>query len=218
MEKKKAWVQAAIDVDDMDLAVAIGKMALDCGAEWLEVGTPLIYRYGHDAIGMLRRALGPTATLVADYKFFVPMACLHQAEEQGADYAVFEAGYQEELIKITMQMCRDLRVKPIFCFNVHPADYTYYADLYSDMGVEYFFSHHYYTVRDKVTREMTTYDNCASFNACKNPIKYCITNDVFDTVPASVKAGADWITFGTAIHTPDYEACKKWVDMIHNAR
>lgn len=42
---KKVWIQAAIDVEDIDLAKKIAFMALDAGAEWLEVGTPLLYTY-----------------------------------------------------------------------------------------------------------------------------------------------------------------------------
>ncbi len=215
MKKQRAWVQAAVDVDDIDLGVQIAKMAIDEGAEWIEVGTPLIYRYGHDAIGMMRKALGKDAVLVADYKFLVPFLCMQHAEKQGADYAVFEAGYQTELIRMTMDMAKDMHVKPIFCLSVHPQDYTYYTDLYADMGAEYFFSHHYYNVLDKNTHEPVRCNNAESFMACRNPVKFCITNDEFDTLEASVKAGADWITFGRAIRTPDREACRTWIQKIH---
>ena len=40
----RAWIQAAIDVEDYDTAKRIAWMALDAGAEWLEVGTPLLYK------------------------------------------------------------------------------------------------------------------------------------------------------------------------------
>lgn len=214
--KPRAWVQAAIDVEDIDLGIQIAKMALDEGAEWIEVGTPLIYRYGNDAIGMLRKALGNSAILVADYKFVFPMYCLEQAEQQGADYAVFAAGYQTQVIERTMQIAAGLRVKPVFYLTVHPADYTYYADLYAKMGAEYFFTHHFYQVPDQQTHAPVLFDNAKSFMACRHPVKFCITNDNFDSVPDSIRAGADWICFGNAIHTPDREACRRWIDMIHS--
>ena len=214
-ENKRAWAQAAIDVEDIELGIRIAKMALDEGADWIEVGTPLIYRYGHGAIGMLRKALGKEAVLVADYKFLVPFGCMEHAEEEGADYAIFEAGYHTELVRICMEKAEKMHLIPIYCLSVHPQDFTYYADLYHGMGVRYFFTHHYYNVLDKTTRQPVRCNNADAFNACRGSICYGITNDEFETVQDSIRAGASWITFGNAIHTPDREACRKWIQLIH---
>ena len=43
VEMKKPWVQIAMDVTDVDLACEYAKMAVEIGADWIEVGTPLIY-------------------------------------------------------------------------------------------------------------------------------------------------------------------------------
>lgn len=215
MKKKQAWVQAAIDVENIDLGIQIAEMALEEGADWIEVGTPMLYRYGNDAIGMMRRALGEKTVLVADYKFVFPMGCIRQAEEQGANYAIFEAGYQIQLVEETLNIAKDLSIQPIFYLSVHPQDYTYYADLYADMGAKYFFTHHYYRVLDQRTHEPVLCNNAESFMACRNPIRFCITNDDFDAVQDSIRAGADWITFGRAIRTPDREACRRWIERIH---
>ena len=92
---KKVWIQAAIDVEDIDLAKKIAFMALDAGAEWLEVGTPLLYTYGHTVIGSLRKAVGSNAILVADYKCPFAVLCAPQAARQGADYVMLTAGYTD---------------------------------------------------------------------------------------------------------------------------
>ena len=114
-----------------------------------------------------------------------------------------------------MEKAKNLSIKPIFCLSVHPREYTFYADLYAQMGAEYFFTHHFYTVLEPDTKQKVRYNNAESFSKCHYPIKFCITNDDFDTVSASIREGADWITFGRAIHTPDRDACRNWIQMIH---
>ena len=217
-DKPYAWAQAAVDVDDIVLGIQIAEMALEEGAEWIEVGTPLIYKYGHSAIGMMRKALGDKAILVADYKFLIPWDCMREAEKQGADYAIFEAGYHIDIMERTMREAEQLRINPIFCLSVHPKEFTFYADLYAEMGVRYFFTHHFYTVLDSETHTPVKYNNAISFSMCKRPIQFCITNDDFDQVPDSIRSGADWITFGKAIHSLDRSTCRKWVKMIHSTR
>ena len=75
IEKDQVWVQAALDMEDIELAKRVAFLALDNGAEWLEVGTPLLYRYGFSAIGIIRQAVGQNAVLVADYKCPIARLC-----------------------------------------------------------------------------------------------------------------------------------------------
>ena len=166
----------------------------------------------------IKKALGDKAILVADYKFLIPWDCMREAEKQGADYAIFEAGYHIDIMERTMREAEQLRINPIFCLSVHPKEFTFYADLYAEMGVRYFFTHHFYTVLDSETHTPVKYNNAISFSMCKRPIQFCITNDDFDQVPDSIRSGADWITFGKAIHSLDRSTCRKWVKMIHSTR
>ena len=215
MDEKQAWAQAAVDVEDIDLGIQVAKMALDEGADWIEIGTPLIYQYGDGVIGTFRKKLGKAAVLVADYKFGYPFGCMDHAEKEGADYAIFEAGYQTDLVQMCMDRAKDMHLVPIFFLCVHPQDYTYYADLYHEMGVRYFFTHHYYDVPDKETYQIVRCNNADAFNACRNRICYGISNDDFESAKESVRAGASWIIFGKDIQKADREACRKWIDMIH---
>jgi 3-hexulose-6-phosphate synthase / 6-phospho-3-hexuloisomerase len=63
----KPVLQVALDLMQLNRAVSIAKEAVDGGADWIEVGTPLIKSEGADAIRTLRREF-PHATIVADTK------------------------------------------------------------------------------------------------------------------------------------------------------
>lgn len=60
-------LQVALDVLEIDRAVQIAKEAVEGGADWLEVGTPLIKSEGMDAIRKLREAF-PDRKIVSDMK------------------------------------------------------------------------------------------------------------------------------------------------------
>jgi 3-hexulose-6-phosphate synthase/6-phospho-3-hexuloisomerase len=60
-------LQVALDLLELKRAVEIGKECIAGGADWLEVGTPLIKSEGMNAIRTLRDAF-PDVTLVADMK------------------------------------------------------------------------------------------------------------------------------------------------------
>ena len=60
-------LQVALDLLELKRAVEIGKESLEGGADWLEVGTPLIKSAGMNAIRTLRDAF-PDVTIVADMK------------------------------------------------------------------------------------------------------------------------------------------------------
>ena len=60
-------LQVALDLVDLRRALEIAGEAAEGGADWLEVGTPLIKSEGMNAIRMLREAF-PRKTIVADMK------------------------------------------------------------------------------------------------------------------------------------------------------
>ena len=60
-------LQVALDLLELKRAVEIGKESIEGGADWLEVGTPLIKSEGMNAIRTLRDAF-PDVTIVADMK------------------------------------------------------------------------------------------------------------------------------------------------------
>ena len=60
-------LQVALDVLELDRAIEIGKESLEGGADWLEVGTPLIKSEGMHAVRVLRSTF-PDVPIVADMK------------------------------------------------------------------------------------------------------------------------------------------------------
>ena len=45
-----------------------------------------------------------------------------------------------------------------------------------------------------------------------------ITSDQLDEAQDAVRLGADWITFGWVLRTPDPLICKQWIDTIRAAK
>jgi len=212
----KVWVQAAIDVEDIELAKRIAFMALDAGAEWLEVGTPLLYQYGHSAIGMLRKAVGGAAKLVADYKSPFAMLCAAQAARQGADYVMLTAGYNDWALEKNFEACRTAGIEPIFDLAVRQDDLYPMIQKLTALGGTYMFSRHYSTTRQTNGALMRTDNMPLLLQEPKNYI-LGITSDDFEEAQHAVRSGADWITFGVVLRQPDPVVCKQWIDAIHNA-
>lgn len=61
------WIQVSIDTQDLESAATHIDHAVAIGAEWIEVGTPLLTFAGIDAIGVVANRVGQR-TVVADFK------------------------------------------------------------------------------------------------------------------------------------------------------
>jgi 3-hexulose-6-phosphate synthase/6-phospho-3-hexuloisomerase len=60
-------IQIALDYPTIEEAIAMAKIGIEAGVDWLEVGTPLIVSQGVNTIGKLKRAY-PDYPVLADYK------------------------------------------------------------------------------------------------------------------------------------------------------
>lgn len=67
MNIKPPVIQIALDYPTIEEAVAMAKIGIQAGVDWLEVGTPLIVAQGAATIGQLKRAY-PDYPVLADYK------------------------------------------------------------------------------------------------------------------------------------------------------
>ena len=213
---KQPWIQAAIDVEDIALAKKIAFMALDSGAEWLEVGTPLLYRYGHEAIGMLRQAVGKNAVLVADYKSPFAGLCVPQAAKQGVDYVMLALGYNDWALEQSMDICRQCGVEPVFDMAVKNSDLREEIQKLVRFGARYIFSHCFSSRYDK-SGQLIREDNFLQFKGERNYI-LGISSDDLEEAQYAVRSGADWITFGWVLRKPDPAVCRHWIDTIKSAR
>ena len=212
MTEKKALVQAAVDVSDLELGKEIARMAKALGADIIEVGTPLILQNGYKAIGEIKKAVGETPVL-ADYKFFLTMGLAEQAAAEGADYLTMLTGYNLFLIEDAVKRCADNHVIPVFYPFSKPEDLGDITKQMIGLGATHFFNHRYAPMNDPAGQ-----DNLAVYRSLAPDLHVTITSDIFEEAVDTARAGADCICFGRAIHTPDWEACWKWIDAIHKAR
>jgi 3-hexulose-6-phosphate synthase/6-phospho-3-hexuloisomerase len=60
-------IQIALDYPTIEEAIAMAKIGIQAGVDWLEVGTPLIVAQGAGTIGQLKRVY-PDYPVLADYK------------------------------------------------------------------------------------------------------------------------------------------------------
>jgi len=60
-------IQIALDYATIDEALAIARVGVEAGVDWLEIGTPLIVSQGIAPIGQMARAF-PEYPVLADYK------------------------------------------------------------------------------------------------------------------------------------------------------
>lgn len=211
MTEKRTLVQAAVDVEDLELGKEIARMAKACGADIIEVGTPLIFRNGYKAIGEIKKAVGETPVL-ADFKFFLTMGLAEQAAAEGADYLTMLTGYNLFLIEDAVKRCEANHIIPVFYPFSKPEELRSLTKEIIGLGATHVFNHRYAPMSDPKGQ-----DNLAVYRSLAPDLHVTITSDIFEEAVDTARAGADCICFGRAIHTPDWEACQKWIDAIHKA-
>ncbi|MGB9133348.1 MAG: 3-hexulose-6-phosphate synthase [Methanosarcina sp.] len=81
-------IQVALDLLELDRSVEIAKEAIEGGADWIEIGTPLVKSEGMDAIRTMRKAF-PDRTILADMKTVDTGAMeVEMAAKAGADVVI----------------------------------------------------------------------------------------------------------------------------------
>ncbi|MFY1112903.1 MAG: 3-hexulose-6-phosphate synthase [Methanosarcinaceae archaeon] len=81
-------MQVALDLLEMDRSVKIAREAIAGGADWIEIGTPLIKSEGMDTVRTMRKAF-PDRTILADMKTVDTGAMeVEMAAKAGADVAI----------------------------------------------------------------------------------------------------------------------------------
>jgi 3-hexulose-6-phosphate synthase len=104
-------VQISLDVLSIDEALSTAELALRCGVDWLEAGTPLIIAEGMHGVRALRAAF-PQTPIVADLKTmdggYLEAEVMARA---GATHVVVMARAHEETIRAVVSAGRDFGVK-----------------------------------------------------------------------------------------------------------
>lgn len=221
MKEKRPWVQAAIDVPDLGSAVAIAKMAVEAGVDWVEAGTPLLYGEGYKAIAALKKIAGDLP-VVADFKaqdgcysYFV------QARKHGADYAVVSVVNNDAGTMEALRARKDCGIKVLAdLFGVSVVDAPRRAQEVEGLGVDGICIHFGFD-ESLYNKKRNQYDGVREVKAAvKIPVS-CAA-DTLEAAIEAVKQDADWVFFGA-----DYlnEAkpeklvpLKHYVNTIHSFR
>ncbi len=104
-------LQVALDFVDLHRAVKVAEAAIEGGADWLEIGTPLIKSEGMNAVRHVRK-LFPDRTLIADMKTMdAGRAEMEMAAKAGANIAVVMGNAQDSTIRECIQAGKNYGIK-----------------------------------------------------------------------------------------------------------
>jgi 3-hexulose-6-phosphate synthase/6-phospho-3-hexuloisomerase len=135
-------VQIAIDTLDEEKARKYVDIAVKAGADWIEVGTPLLYYEGIRIIGRMVEMAG-SLPVVADfkaqdgvYKYFA------EAARQGAKVATVLAQMNDGSIREAVRAGREHGIKVCAdLFSVRPEHWVQRAKEIEALGVDYLLKH-----------------------------------------------------------------------------
>jgi 3-hexulose-6-phosphate synthase/6-phospho-3-hexuloisomerase len=99
IEIKPPVVQIALDYVTFEDALAMAKIGVEAGVDWLEIGTPLIVSQGLAPIGQMVRAF-PNYPVLADYKTMDSGGKnVHRTKGQGGHIMTVCANAPDETVK-----------------------------------------------------------------------------------------------------------------------
>ena len=215
------WVQAAIDVPDLESAVAIAKMAVEAGCDWIEAGTPLLYGEGYKAIAALKEVAG-SRPVVADFK--AQDGCYSyfmEAKKAGADYAVVSVVNNDYGTLEALRARKDCGIKVLAdLFGVSVADAPKRAQEVASLGVDGICIHFGFdeSQYNKTRRQSDGVREVKK--AVQIPVS-CAADTLEEAIEA-MKHGADWVFFVADYlneASPEKLApLKHYVDTMHNCR
>ena len=136
----KTTLQVALDLLNEHRALAIAKDSVIGGADWLEVGTPLIKSEGMEVVRKLKDMF-PKKTLVADMKTMDTGAFeTEMAAKAGADVVCILAAADDSTIKDALKSARKYGTK-VMVDLIGIKDKVQRAKTLEKMGVDYLCMH-----------------------------------------------------------------------------
>jgi 3-hexulose-6-phosphate synthase/6-phospho-3-hexuloisomerase len=135
-KNERRILQVALDVVELERAIEIGKECIEGGADWLEVGTPLIKSEGMHALRTLKEAF-PEVKLVADMKTMDTGAIeVEMAAKSGASVVSLLAVADNATIEDALRSARKYGVA-IMVDIMNTEDPVKRAKDLEEMGVDY---------------------------------------------------------------------------------
>ncbi|WP_292519890.1 3-hexulose-6-phosphate synthase [Methanoculleus sp.] len=133
-------LQVALDLLELDRAAAIADEAVRGGADWIEVGTPLIKSEGMQAVRMLRDRF-PGHEIVADMKIADTGAVeVEMAAKSGAGIVCILADADDTVIAEAVRSARKFGVR-IMADLINVADPVSRSRELAELGVDYINAH-----------------------------------------------------------------------------
>ena len=136
----KTIVQISLDLLSIDEAVSTAQLAIDCGVDWLEAGTPLLLAEGMHGVRALR-ATFPERPIVADLKTmdggYLEAEVMARA---GATHVVVMARAHEETIRAVVKAGHDFGVQ-VMGDNLACEDMVAAARRLEDLGCDFVIHH-----------------------------------------------------------------------------
>ena len=189
----QATVQISLDVLSIDEALSTAELAVRCGVDWLEAGTPLILAEGMHGVRALR-AQFPNVPIVADLKTmdggYLEAEVMAQA---GATHVVVMARAHEETIRAVVKAGRDFGVK-VMGDNLGCEDMVAGARRLEDLGCDFIVHHIGYDERRGIAAR-----------GLRMPSPLDQLREVVAAVRAPVQA-VGGLTLEQSIRTPEYGA------------
>lgn len=186
-------VQISLDLTSITEAIDTAKMALRCGVDWLEAGTPLLLAEGARSVAALREHF-PQTPIVADTKAmdggYIEAELMFKA---GATHMVVMARAHEETIKMAVRAGRDHGGK-IMGDTMACEDKVAAARMLEDLGCDYVVHHIGFDERRGIKRR-----------GLRQPSPLDQLREVVAAVKIPVQA-VGGLSIEQAIATPEYGA------------
>ena len=218
----RPWTQAAIDMFDLESALPIARMAVECGVDWLEVGTPLIYGEGFGAIAALKEIAGERSVVV-DYKARDNCYMLFsEARKHGGDFAtVAAAGNDFGVIEAlrARAACGIGVLADLYGLDTHEIPDR--AMELAAMGVDAVCIH-FGNDQNAYDRVRQQFDGMreAKRTAAGTPVS-CSADTLLNAIGAC-KQGADWVYFGadllSSAEPEKFAPLRRYVETVHAFR
>jgi len=215
----KVKLQVALDLIDLNQALIIGREALEGGADIVEAGTPLIKKFGMEAVKALRSAF-PDVTIVADMKTMDAGALeAEMALIAGADIVTVMALAPEETIIEALDKARELGGK-VMVDLMNVTDVRNVALRMKELRADYLCLHVGIDVQKR--RGVSPEQLCREISEVSSilPNRVAVAGGIkAETAPKYAKAGASIIIVGGAItrSSNPREATKRIKEAIRRA-
>jgi len=194
------YIQVALDVVESDRAVKIAEEAALGGADWIEVGTPLIKSAGMDIIRTLRKTF-PDKIILADMKTMdVGATEVEIAAKSGADIVTILAAADDMVIQQSLLSAKKYGVRIMVDFISFPDPLSRAKELEA-LGVDLVNVH--VGIDEQMTGESPI--EMLKMMAAQTDMEIAVAGGLTpETAGVAVLAGADIVIVGSyIIHSDD---------------